>query len=56
MLNEAGVKVFFAAQVQTVTKQGSAVTTIALTDGSVYHANVFIDASYVRSSLPPLVE
>ena len=56
MLNEAGVKVFFAAQVQTVTKQGSAVTTIALTDGSVYRANVFIDASYVRSSLPPLVE
>ena len=49
MLNDAGVKIFFAAQVETVTKQGSAVTTIALTDGSVYQAKVFIDASYVSS-------
>ena len=56
MLNEAGVKVYFAAQVQTVTKQGSAVATIALTDGSVYQAKVFIDASYVRNSQPPVVE
>jgi 2-polyprenyl-6-methoxyphenol hydroxylase-like FAD-dependent oxidoreductase len=49
MLNDAGVKVFFAAQVEKVSKQGSAVTTIALTDGSVYQAKVYIDASYVRS-------
>eukprot|EP01052_Picozoa_sp_SAG31_P034185 SAG31_NODE_3957_length_3718_cov_2.819563_4_plen_304_part_00 len=51
MLNDAGVKVFFAAQVEKVTKQGSAVTTIALTDGNVYQAKVFIDASYVSSCL-----
>jgi 2-polyprenyl-6-methoxyphenol hydroxylase-like FAD-dependent oxidoreductase len=46
MLSEAGVKVFFGAQVEQVTKQRTAVTAITLTDGSVYHAKVFIDASY----------
>lgn len=48
MLQEGGVTVTFGAQVETVTKQETAVTSITLTDGSVYQAKVFIDASYVR--------
>ena len=46
MLAEAGVDVFFAAQVETVTKQGDTITSISLADGSAYCAKVFVDASY----------
>jgi len=46
MLAEAGVKVSFGAQVERVAKEGLAVRSITLTDGSVFAAKVFIDASY----------
>jgi 2-polyprenyl-6-methoxyphenol hydroxylase-like FAD-dependent oxidoreductase len=46
MLSEAGVDVFFGAQVESVAKRGSTITAITLTDGSVYQAKVFIDAGY----------
>jgi hypothetical protein len=44
MLDEAGVKVFFAAQVEHVAKEGTAVSEITLTDGASYRAKVFIGA------------
>ena len=38
--------VFFGAQVESVAKRGNTITSITLTDGSVYQAKVFIDAGY----------
>lgn len=46
MLKEAGVEVRYGASVNTVTKEGTTITGITLTDGTKLTAKVFIDASY----------
>jgi hypothetical protein len=46
MLNEAGVEIRYGASVDTVTKEGTKITGITLTDGTKLTAKVFIDASY----------
>lgn len=46
MLKEAGVEIRYGASVDTVTKEGTKITGITLTDGTKLTAKVFIDASY----------
>lgn len=46
MLKEAGVEVKYEAAVDKVTKDGTKITGITLTDGTQLEAKVFIDASY----------
>ncbi|MFN6268841.1 MAG: FAD-dependent oxidoreductase [Akkermansiaceae bacterium] len=46
MLKEADVKVSYGAEVETVVKEGTKITGIALTDGTKLSAKVFVDASY----------
>lgn len=46
MLKEAGVEVRYGASVDKVTKDGSRITGITLTDGAKLEARIFIDASY----------
>lgn len=46
MLREAGIEVLYGASVDTVTKDGTRITSITLTDGTELKAKVFIDASY----------
>ena len=46
MLKEAGVEVRFGASVDRVTKEGTNIRSITLTDGSEITAKVFVDASY----------
>lgn len=46
MLREAGVTVIYAEQVETVSKAGTLVTSITLTNGTTVSAKVFIEASY----------
>lgn len=46
MLREAGVEVRYGASVDTVTKEGTCITGIKLTDGTTLKAKVFIDAGY----------
>lgn len=46
MLREAGVEVRFGASVDTVTKDGTRISAIKLTDGTTLQAKVFIDAGY----------
>jgi FAD dependent oxidoreductase len=46
MLEEAAVKVHYGASVERVTKSGTAITEISLTDGTKLKAKVFVDASY----------
>ena len=46
MLREAGVAVLYGASVDKVTKAGSRITGITLTDGARLEADVFIDAGY----------
>lgn len=46
MLKEAGLEIRYGASVNTVTKEGTTITGITLTDGTKLTAKVFIDASY----------
>lgn len=46
MLREAGVEVRYGASVDMVVKDGTRITEIKLTDGSMLKAKVFIDAGY----------
>jgi hypothetical protein len=46
MLEEAVVKLHYGASVETVTREGTKITGITLTDGTELGARVFIDASY----------
>lgn len=46
MLKEAGVEVRFGAAVDRVTKDGTRITGLTLTDGTKVDGKVFIDASY----------
>ena len=46
MLSEAGVTLRLGASVGSVSKDGTRITSITLTDGSKHDAKVFIDASY----------
>jgi hypothetical protein len=46
MLKEAGVEVKFGSSVDKVTKSGTGITSITLTDGTEIPGKVFIDASY----------
>ena len=46
MLKEAGVEVRYGASVDAVTKDGTRITGITLTDGTKLEAKVFVDASY----------
>lgn len=46
MLKEAGIEVHYGASVDQVTKNGTKITGIILTDGTKLDAKVFIDASY----------
>lgn len=46
MLEEAGVPVHYGASVDKVEKDGSVITSIKLTDGTLIKGSVFIDASY----------
>jgi flavin-dependent dehydrogenase len=46
MLKEAGVEIRYGASVDTVTKEGTTISSITLTDGTKLTAKVFIDASY----------
>lgn len=46
MLAGSGVEIRHGSRVEKVTKEGSHISSITLTDGSVIHGKVFIDASY----------
>jgi hypothetical protein len=46
MLREAGIEVLYGASVESVSKDGTHITSITLTDGTQLAADVFIDASY----------
>ena len=46
MLKEAGVEVRYGSAVERVTKDGSRITEIELTDGTKLSARVYVDASY----------
>lgn len=46
MLREAGVEVRYGAGVEKVSKEGTKITGITLTDGTCLAAKVFVDASY----------
>ena len=46
MLREAGVEVRYGASVDTVSKDGTKITGITLTDGTKFTSKVFVDASY----------
>jgi len=46
MLNEAKVPVFFQQRLQVVKKDGARITQIAMDNGKVFRAKMFIDASY----------
>lgn len=46
MLKEAKVEVQYGAAVETVTKTGTKITSVTLTDGTKLTAKVFVDASY----------
>jgi hypothetical protein len=46
MLKEAGVRVIYNSSVDKVTKHGTAITAISLSDGSKVTGKIFIDASY----------
>jgi len=46
MLQDAGVEVWYGASVDKVTKAGSTITGITLTDGSTITAKAFVDAGY----------
>lgn len=46
MLKESGVKLRYGVAVDKVTKDGTAIRSITLTNGDTITANVFIDASY----------
>ena len=46
MLGKAGVHVFLHSQLSSITKTGSAVTSIRCEDGREFHGAIFIDSSY----------
>ncbi len=49
MLRESGVKVVYNQRLDLkngVTKEGTAIKSIRMVDGNVYHAKIFIDATY----------
>lgn len=46
MLREAGVEVRYGASVDSVTKEGTRITGMKLTDGTSLAARVYVDASY----------
>jgi len=46
MLKTAGIEIRYGSPVDKVAKDGSRITSITLTDGTVISAKVFIDASY----------
>lgn len=46
LLKDAGVEIFFSAQVGWVKAVGKVISGITLTDGRVFEAKVWIDASY----------
>jgi hypothetical protein len=46
MVREAGVKLHFGARLAAVKKEGPRIMEIAMEDGAVFRANVFLDATY----------
>jgi hypothetical protein len=46
MAKEAGVKVYFKARLATVKKNGAHITELAMENGDVFRAKVFIDCTY----------
>ena len=46
MLNEAKVAVYFQQRLASVKKEGGRITEIAMENGKVYRAKMFIDATY----------
>jgi len=46
MLNEAKAPLFFQQRLASVSKDGSRITAIAMENGAVYRAKMFIDATY----------
>ena len=46
MLEQAGVKVYYEHRLKSVTKEGAAITEIAIENGNKFAARMFIDATY----------
>ena len=46
MLDQAGVRVFYEQRLQSATKDGSAITQIAMENGNRFKRKIFIDATY----------
>lgn len=46
MLAEAGVKVVTAQPLKSITKEGARITSLTTADGTTYHGEMFVDASY----------
>jgi hypothetical protein len=51
MLSEAGVTVSYNAQVDTVAKSGTTITSITMTDGTTFTGRVFLDAGYEGTTM-----
>jgi hypothetical protein len=46
MINEAKVPVYFQQRLASVKKDGARITEVAMENGKVYHAKMFVDATY----------